>query len=185
MHTLVGVFNSRHAAEETVGGLRAVGLGDDSIVFLSPESSEQAVEMVPTTDAESPGIGKAISSYIGAVIGGGVGLGVGSGVASLLVPGVGVIYAVGIAAGALLGIGGAAIGAALGKETEEILDTGVPHDDVLFYRELLKQGRSLVVASTDNDELATATLAVLHQHGSEDVETARKEWETRRSDRAA
>lgn len=185
MHTLVGVFNSRNAAEEAVKGLRAVGLGADSIVFLTPESSEQAVESVPTTDAESPGIGKAISGFVGGVIGGGVGMGVGSGVASLLVPGVGVIFAAGVAAGALLGLGGAAIGAELGKETEQFLDTGVAHDDVLFYRELLKQGRSLVVASTDNDELATAALAILHRNRSEDVQTARKEWETRRSDRAA
>lgn len=112
-------------------------------------------------------------------------MGVGSGVASLLVPGVGAVFAAGIAAGALLGIGGAAIGAALGEESEKALDTGVPHDDVLFYRELLKQGRSLVVASVDSDELACAARAVLHQHGSEDVETARKEWDSQRSGRAA
>jgi len=95
-----------------------------------------------------------------------------------------VIYAAGLAAGALLGIGGAAVGAHLGEDSEKALDTGVPHDDVLFYRELLKQGRSVVVASADSDELATAARVVMREHGSEDVDTARKEWETGR-ERAA
>ena len=185
MQTVVGIFKSRRSAEEAVSGLHAVGLTDDSVIFATPENGPQALESVPTTDAESPGIGKAISSYVGGVIGGGVGMGVGSGVASLLVPGVGVIFAAGVAAGALLGVGGAAIGAALGKETEKTLDTGVPHDDVFFYRDLLKQGRTLVVASTDSNELATAARAVFHQHASEDVETARKEWDSRRPPRAA
>jgi hypothetical protein len=185
VQSLVGVFNSRPAAEEAVAGLRAVGLGDESIVFLTPESTEQAVESVPTTDAESPGIGKAISSYLGGVIGGGVGMGVGSGVASLLVPGVGTIFAAGVAAGALLGIGGAALGAELGEKSEKTLDTGVPHDDVQFYHELLRQGRSLVVASVDDAESAAAVQAVLHRHGSEDVETARKERHSSLPERAA
>jgi hypothetical protein len=185
VQSVVGIFNSRRAAEEAVSGLNAIGLADNSVVFATPENAPQALESVPTTDAESPGIGKAISGYVGGVVGGGVGMGVGSGVASLLVPGVGVIFAAGIAAGALLGVSGAAIGAALGKETEKTLDTGVPHDDVFFYRDLLRQGRSLVVASTETDELAIAARAVLHQHGSEDVETVRKEWASGRSHRAA
>lgn len=37
----------------------------------------------------------------------------------------------------------------------------------------------------DGDELTTAARAVLHQHGSEDVETDRKELESSRRQRAA
>ena len=184
MRTEVGIFSTRRSAEDTVSGLRAVGIAEDCIVFVTL-ANQPMLSAVPTTDAESPGIGKTISGFLGGVIGGGVGMGVGSGVASLLVPGVGIVFAAGIAAGALLGIGGAAIGAKLGEESEKELDTGVPHDDVRFYRELLKQGRSIVVVSTDNEELATAARAVLHQHGSEDVATARKEWEASHPQRAA
>lgn len=155
------------------------------MLFVTPENAPHTLESVPTTDAESPGIGKAISSYVGGVIGGGVGMGVGSGIASLLVPGVGVVFAAGVAAGTLLGVGGAAIGAALGKETEKASDTGVPHDDVFFYRDLLKQGRSLVIAWTDSEDLAAAARSVFHQHASEDVEAARKEWDSKRPQRAA
>ena len=183
MQTVVGIFGSRGSAAEAVVGLETVGLPNDAIVYVTP-GNQPTLSKIPTTDAESPGIGKAISGFVGSVVGGGVGMGVGAGLASLFVPGVGVIYAAGLAAGALLGIGGAAVGAHLGEDSEKALDTGVPHDDVLFYRELLKQGRSVVVASADSDELATAARVVMREHGSEDVDTARKEWETSR-ERAA
>lgn len=183
MQTVVGIFSSRNSAAETVAGLRAVGLPEDSIVFLT-SGNQPNLSAVPTTDAESDGIGKAISGFVGGAVGGGVGMGVGSALASLFVPGVGTVFAAGVAAGALLGIGGAAIGARLGQDTEKALDTGVPHDDVFFYRELLKQGRSVVVASTDSHELAALARAVMREHRSEDAETARKEWEPSR-ERAA
>jgi hypothetical protein len=183
VQTVVGIFNSRNSAAGAVAGLRAVGLPEDSIVFLTP-GNQPNLSAVPTTDAESDGIGEAISGFVGGAVGGGVGMGVGSALASLFVPGVGIVFAAGIAAGVLLGIGGAAFGARLGEDTEKALDTGVPHDDVRFYRELLKQGRSVVVASTHSNELAALARAVMREHGSEDVETARKECEAGR-ERAA
>lgn len=183
MQTVVGIFSSRNSAAAAVAGLRAIGLPEDSIVFLTP-GNQPDLSAVPTTDAESDGIGKAITGFVGGAVGGGVGMGVGSALASLFVPGVGIVFAAGIAAGVLLGIGGAATGAKLGEETEKALDTGIPQDDVLFYRELLKQGRSLVVVSTDSDELAALARAVMHEHGSEAVETARRGREASR-ERAA
>jgi hypothetical protein len=91
----------------------------------------------------------------------------------------------GISAAALLGVGGAAAGAAIGKETEKALDQGVPPDDVLFYRELLQRGLSLVIASVDTDASAAATRAVLHNHGAEDVDAARREWRSGQLDQTA
>jgi len=49
-------------------------------------------------------------------MGAGAGLSLGSAVASLLVPGVGTIFAIGLGAAALLGLGGAAAGAGLGDQ---------------------------------------------------------------------
>ncbi len=185
METLVGIFDSRRAAAETVGGLRAVGLSGDDIVFITPEQTAEKLSSVPTTDAESPGMGEALTGYVGGVIGGGIGLGAGTAIASLLVPGVGTVMAIGIGAAALLGVGGAAAGAAIGEASEKAMDLGVPRDDILFYRELLKRGRSLVIASLDNEESAAAARAVLHNHGAEDVDAARREWHSSRSDQAA
>ncbi len=180
MEPLVGIFNSRQAAEAAVQGLHAIGLKGDAINLLTPERKREELASVPTTDAESPGMGEVLSGYVGGVIGGGVGLGAGSAIASMLVPGVGTVIGIGIGAAALLGLGGAAAGAAIGHATEKALDKGVPRDDVSFYRELLKRGRSLVIASVESDELAAATHAVLQQHGAEDVDSARKEWQNRR-----
>lgn len=185
MEPQVGIFSSRLAAEEAVKGLRAIALANDAIVFLTPESPEERLSAVPTTDAEGPGVGKAISGVVGAAIGGGAGLSLGSMVASLAVPGVGVVFAAGLGAAALLGIGGAAAGAALGEASEKAGDIGVPRDDVMFYRELLQQGRSLVVASAESEEMATAAQAVLHRNGAQDVSSARREWHLRQNDSAA
>jgi hypothetical protein len=93
--------------------------------------------------------------------------------ASLLVPGVGTIFAIGMGAAALLGLGGTAAGASLGEASEQAADIGVPKDDTFLYRELLKRGRSLVIATVDNPDLASAK-AVFERQGSEDINEARR-----------
>ncbi len=60
----------------------------------------------------------------------------------------------------------------------------MPREDVLFLRELLKLGRTLVIAVVSNAESVAAVHAALQNCGGEDVSTARKEWEAR-LDRAA
>ncbi len=185
MQTLVGIFISRRAAEEAVSGLQAIGLASDAVVFISPEQTAEKLPSVPTTDAESPGMGEVLSGYVGGVIGGGLGLGAGAAIASFLVPGVGTVVAIGIGAAALLGVGGAAVGAAVGEASEKELDQGVPRDEIMFCRELLKRGRSLVIASVESDDSAAAVRAVFQNHEAENVNAARKEWQAARSDQAA
>jgi hypothetical protein len=94
------------------------------------------------------------------------------------VPGVGTIFAIGLGAAALLGLGGAAAGAGVGEASELAADTGVPKDDVFFYRQLLKRGDSLVVASVDIEDQAAAVRAVFEQHGAEDIDAARKKLQS-------
>jgi hypothetical protein len=167
MEGIVGVFRSRDDAEHAVNDLRRMGQPEDSIVFLTPHASEAQLAEVPTTNAESPGIGKGISTVVGGAIGGGAGLGIGSALASLFVPGIGPILAAGIGAGALLGIGGAAAGAAIGEATEESLDTGIPIDDLSRLRFLLKSGRTLVVVSADSKEKEEQLHALFNSYNAE------------------
>jgi hypothetical protein len=83
--------------------------------------------------------------------------------------------AAGLGAAAVLGVGGAVAGGEIGNAAEKNLDVGVPRDDVFFYRELLKRGRSLVIVNTEQeDEYATAN-DVMAQSGGEDVNAARHE----------
>jgi hypothetical protein len=110
------------------------------------------VGTLPTTDAESDGMGSGLGAVVGGTVGAGAGMGIGAAVGSMLVPGVGPILAVGVGAGALLGLGGAVAGGILGGQSEKDLDIGVPKDDIFFFRELLKLGRSVIIANTDSDE---------------------------------
>lgn len=175
MQSIVGIFAARVGAEQAVRGLMARGLPPQSIVLLSGEAGAAQVAVLPTTDAESDGMGEAVGAVVGGAAGASAGLAVGSAVASLLVPGVGAIFAIGLGAAALLGLGGAAAGASAGEASEHAMDTGVPRDDVFFYRQVLKRGRSIVIAEVNNDDQATAAREIFQQRGGEDVDAARKE----------
>ena len=178
MQGILGIFNSRAAAEKAVQGLLATRISPQSIVLLSGEVGRTQLDSLPTDDAERDGMGEAVGAVVGGAMGTSAGLAIGSAVASLLVPGVGTIFAIGFAhrgAAALLGIGGVAAGASAGKASEDAADIGVPKDDTLFYRELLKRGRSLVIAAVDIRDQVSAAKAVFEQQGSEDVEVARQE----------
>jgi len=174
MHTILGIFRTRVAADQALNGLLKNGVPQQSIIFLTGDQPQAEIASVPTTDAEPDGMGKTLGSYVGGIVGAGAGLYLGSALASLVVPGVGSILAIGIGAAAALGLGGAAAGGAVGNATEHAMDEGVPKDDVFLYRELLKRGRSLVIVNVDSEELADRARSVMQQNGTEDVETFRK-----------
>jgi hypothetical protein len=172
---ILGIFRSRPAAEKAVQGLLATRITPQSIIFLSGEVGRAQLDALPTDDAERDGMGEAVGAVVGGAMGTSAGLSIGSAVASLLVPGVGTIFAIGLGAAALLGIGGVAAGASAGKASEGAADIGVPKDEMLFYRELLNRGRSLVIANVDIRDQVSEAKAVFDQQGAEDVEVARKE----------
>ena len=174
MEGIVGVFNSRREAEAAVRDLRQT-LSEDAIILLTPEASPEKIAAIPTTEAERPGIGKAITSVVGAAIGSGVGLGLGAAGASLVVPGVGTIFAIGAGAAAALGLTGAVIGAKVGGKEEAFLDTGVPRDDIGCYRQLLRDGRSLVIAETDSPDVISVIRHIMQRNGGQRYEDIRDE----------
>jgi hypothetical protein len=153
------------------------------IILLSNEvpkatgmrSTHEALDKVPTTDAEGDGMGKAIGAVLGGAMGASAGLAAGAGVASLLVPGVGAIFAIGLGAAAALGLGGAVAGAKAGDVTEHAMDIGVPKDDVQFYHEVLRRGHSVVMANLDSEEHAARAREIFKRQGSEDADAIRKE----------
>lgn len=176
MQTVVGIFASRSKAEDAVRDLLENVLPDHSIIFLTGERTEAQLATVPTTDAESDGMGKALGAVVGGAVGAGAGFALGGMAVSLAVPGVGPILAAGLGAAALLGLGGAAVGAGVGHASESAMDEGVPKDDVDFYRDLLRKGRSLVVAEAHSDAQAEEVRSLFEKHGAEDTEDARKTW---------
>ena len=69
MNSVVGVFRSRADAERAASSIHSAGIPADRINFLSPKSTIEQVESVPTTDAEQPGMGKAFGAAVGGTIG--------------------------------------------------------------------------------------------------------------------
>lgn len=164
MTSVIGVFRSGADA------LRAAHRVSDRVKsarlrILAPEAdATPQLESVPTDDAEQPGMG----GTIGAVAGGAAG----AAVASLLVPPVGAVTVLGLAAGALLGAGGGAIA---GDALEDKLSLGVPRDELAYYDKQLQEGRVLVVALLESDEDGDDARAVLEESGAEQVNPARED----------
>jgi anti-sigma B factor antagonist len=159
METAIGVFSSRDHAEEAVRELRQSGVPDQSIVFLTRSASEAKT------------IAKQFGATVGGFVGGATGMSAGVVAATLLLPGIGAVFALGFGAAALLGLAGAGAGAAVGAAGSRDTDSPQPtpdeacSEDAAFFREVLKEGRSLVVVSTDSPEVATSACAVLDRLG--------------------
>jgi hypothetical protein len=177
MESIVGIFNSFADAKRASAMLRSLGIPDNRIALLSPQTRESEVEAgVPTTDAEQPGVGAALGGTVGAALGVAGGLEAGAAVASLLVPGVGPVLALGILGAAVLGVGGAAAGAFAGQALEEGLARGIPRDELYVYEDALRRGRSVVIAFVDDAEAADKARTELARAGAESIDAARDEW---------
>jgi anti-sigma B factor antagonist len=161
METAIGVFASRDQAEGAVKELQERGVTEESIVFLTRSESEAKT------------IAKELGAFVGGFVGGAAGLTTGVVAATLLLPGIGTVFALGIGAAALLtGAGaGAGAGSAAGSAATHEADAPAPtraeksSEDVAFFREVLKEGRSLIVVRTESKELASSACAVLDRLG--------------------
>jgi hypothetical protein len=172
MQTTVGLFSSRADAERAAVRLRAAGVPDDRINLLVPGTAERDLPRIPTTDAESPGIGPALGGVVGAAAGAAGGIHAAAAISAFL-PGVGPVIALGLVAGALVGAGG---GMAAGEAVEGAMDGGVPKDELFLYEDALRRGRSvLIVAAADEDEAQLARQLMVAA-GAEDLDAARDRW---------
>jgi hypothetical protein len=172
MGTIAGIFNSTKQAERAFSQLQTeAGFRAEHVVLLAPGSSTKELDSVPTDEGEQPGMGSAI----GGVVGGAVGLAAGSVVANLILPGVGTILAIGLGAGAF-GIGGAVAGAASGGAIENQLSPGLPKDELFFYEDALRQGRTVLIGTSTDDEVVEKGRAVIERSGAESIDGARDKW---------
>ena len=159
METAIGVFSSRDNAEEAVKELRERSVPEESIVFLTRSENEAKT------------VAKEVGVFVGGFVGGAAGMTTGVVAATLLLPGVGTVFALGFGAAALLGLAGAGAGAAASSAAVGSADAPQPttaekcSEDIAFFREVLKEGRSLIVVRTESKELATSACAVLDRLG--------------------
>jgi hypothetical protein len=170
--TVAGIFSTPRRAERAASALRRVGL--TNLNLLLPGAAEAQVGNVPTSETEQPGMGAAMGGLVGGALGVAGGLGLGSAAATILIPGVGPVLAVGMAAAAILGVGGAVTGAAAGAALEEVSTVGIPADELFVYKDALRQGKSIVfvnVSDADDAERAGSALAAA---GAESLDAARE-----------
>jgi anti-sigma B factor antagonist len=157
METVIGVFSSRERAEEAVTELLAQRVPEESIVFLSRSESEAKV------------VGKQLGASVGGFMGMATGASAGVAVATLLIPGIGPVFALGFGAAALLGLAGAGTGAAVGASIAETNVKTTPAEkapeDVAFFRDVLKEGRSLILVRAESAETATVACNILDRTG--------------------
>jgi hypothetical protein len=176
MSTVAAIFNSRADAERAAARLREAGFSEDRVSLLTPGATQGQLDDVPTTETEQPGMGAALGGAVGGALGIAGGLEFGAAAASLLIPGVGPVFAAGLIGAALLGAGGAAAGAAAGGALEDSMARGLPHDELFVYEDALRRGRSIVMAVADDEEHANVARGVLTQSGAESVDAAREKW---------
>jgi anti-sigma B factor antagonist len=157
METAIGVFSSRECAEEAIRKLRGEGVPEDSIVFLT------------RSEIEAKSVAKEFGASVGGFIGGATGMTAGVVAATLLLPGIGTVFALGFGAATLLGLAGAGAGAAMGSaatqsDAQPTPDSKCP-EDIAFFREVLREGRSLIVIRTESQEMAASACAILDRLG--------------------
>jgi hypothetical protein len=177
MESIVGIFNSFADAKRAAAILRSLDIPEANITVLSPHTPEAEIEAhIPTTETEQPGMGGALGGAVGAALGVAGGLEAGATVASILIPGVGPVLAIGLIGAAIFGAGGAAAGALAGSALEKGIADGLPRDELFVYEDALRRGRSIVLAFTDNEQIAGRARAELARSGAESVDAAREEW---------
>jgi hypothetical protein len=177
METVVGIFQSKAVADHAIQQTKSLGIEDDRITVLQPGTSDEQVESaVPTSDTESPGMGEAMGGAVGGALGVAGGASLGLAVASLFVPGVGPILVAGALAAALIGTGGALAGMQAGEALEEALAKGLPHDELFVYEDALRHGRTVLIVSVDDSDVADRVRNVFAQSGAESIDAARENW---------
>jgi len=175
MKIVAGVFRSYQTARGAADALRRAGFSQNQVTLLRPGSSEERIHRVPTSDSEQPGVGGAIGGMLGGALGvaGGLELAM---AATALIRGLGPLMAFGLVGAVLLGAGGAVTGAILGGAADDQATEGVPSDEIFFYEDALRQGRSVVlVLAADHSEEERAR-KLLADEGAESLNAARKDW---------
>jgi hypothetical protein len=177
MDTLAGIFQSRSDAERARLQLHLMGIANDKIATLSPDTSHREVQAsVRTSDSEAPGMGGALGGTVGAAVGAASGASLAAAATSFFVPGVGPILVAGVVGATLFGASGALAGAFVGNALERELAPGLPHDDLYVYEDALRKGHSLLLVAVDDGETADRVRNTLTQSGAESVDAARDDW---------
>lgn len=171
MDAVTGVFRSKETAEHAVKDLQSAGIHSDKITLLTPgKNVQEEMGSIPVESTEQPGMGKAV----GALIGGAAGLS--GGLVLAVIPGVGLVSAIGMLGAAILTAAGASIGAVAGEKAENSMTHGLPEDEIFVYEDALRKGRSVVIVLAEDESAADRVRKMLQEDGAEAIDAAREQW---------
>ena len=174
MKTVAGVFRYARAARDAAIRLRQSGFSQDQINLLYP-GSEDSIQSLPKSETEEPGVGGAIGGVLGAALGLSTGFELGVAMTALI-PGVGPVFMVGVAAAALFGAGGAVGGALLGEKADEKTTEGIPSDEIFFYEDALRQGKAVVIVMVNDGTEESRAHKAFEDAGAQSIDAARHDW---------
>ena len=172
MKTVVGIFGSASACERAAADLVSAGVSPARIRRLTPQSSENEIHAaIPTTETEQAGMGRAIGGVVGGVVG------------AMLVltwitvaaktPGAftGTNYLLMAVGAAIFAVAGAFAGGAL----EDRMFRGLPKDEIYFYEEALRRGRSVLFAFVGNRQ-EERVREILGRAGAASLDAGDESW---------
>jgi hypothetical protein len=163
---VVGIFDRREAAEKAANDLRSLEADNSTVHLLRPGATPEELNAVPTAGSEGPGMGRTIAAFLGGVLGIALGLALGA-IGGL---------PLGLVTAAILGTVGILAGNVLGKRWTAPVFDGVPKDELLFYEDALRHGRSVVICLTDKDFEAQEARGILEREGAESIDQAHQNW---------
>ena len=143
------------------------------ISLLTPGDVRHQIKSVPLDAAEPPANRKAPGEPVRADVGhsGGTLL------VSAFLPGVGWVTGAGLLAEEILRAAGARIDALRDGSPEDEVTEGLPEAEIFVYEDLLRKGRSVVIALAE-DGTAEPIRQSLRQQGADAIDAARQEWWT-------
>jgi uncharacterized protein (TIGR02271 family) len=154
--TVVGVFESRDAAERAVDALRQAGFRPDQIGFAMRGGGDVPAGAVDTVESSNAGAGAATGAILGGLLGA---------AAALLIPGIGPVLALGTLGGSVLT--GAVAGSALGALAGALIGMGIPEEEARYYEGEFQSGRAIVTVKAES-RVGEAE-QILRRFGAHDV----------------
>jgi len=154
--TVIGVFDDRGQAENSMNEIRDAGITEDEISVIAKEG------IVRGDEGENNGITGGISrgATTGGTIGGLAGLIAGAG--ALTIPGIGPIVAAGPIAAGLTGV-------AAGGITGSLVDMGIPEDRGEYYENEVKKGSIIATVEADRAKV-NEVASFMRKNQARDVE---------------
>ncbi len=157
--TIVGVFTNQGEAQEAIRELKRRGMREEQIGVIS-RYDQRGV----TSDPDAEGTLAAEGAAVGAAAGAGVGTLWAIGIAAGALPAIGPVIAGGTLAAVAASAAGGAITAGL---IGALVGIGIPESDARFYEGEVKSGRTLVTVRAPARPAEVAE--ILRAHGGYDV----------------